>query len=99
MLALSTLAHDDEISITQTSTGRVEKFPVHVTVNREVPLWAYHLEPDHYEVSHGEWRIDFQIVDGIAESAGPGAGSVHLRGTVMRKSSARRPQSPGSARP
>lgn len=79
-LALSTLSHDDRISIRRESTGQVERFRAPSTAAREVPLWKLNLEPDRYEIRHGESTVVLQIVDGIAEGAGPGAGSVHHRG-------------------
>ena len=79
-LALSTLSDDDRISIRRASTGQVERFRVSSAATREVPLWALKLEPDRYEIQHGESKVALQIVDGIAEAAGPGAGAVHHRG-------------------
>lgn len=79
-LALSTLSDDDRISIARESTGQVETFSVPATSNRELPLWQLGLQPDRYEISHGESRVSLQIVDGVAEAAGPGAGTIHHRG-------------------
>lgn len=79
-LALSTLTDDDRISITRMSTGQVERFRANAGENREVPLWQLRLEPDSYEIQHGESKVVLQIVDGIAEAAGPGAGSIRHRG-------------------
>jgi hypothetical protein len=79
-LALSTVTDDDRISLLRPSTGQVERFRVTESANREVPLWKLQLEPDVYEIRHGESMVTLQIVDGIAEAAGPGAGTVRLRG-------------------
>lgn len=79
-LALSSLSDDDRISIRRESTGQVERFRAPSTAAREVPLWKLHLEPDRYVIRHGESTVALQIVDGIAEAAGPGAGSVRQRG-------------------
>lgn len=79
-LALSTLSDDDQISIRRASTGQVERFRATLGATREVPLWKLSLEPDRYEIQHGESKVALQIVDGIAEEAGPGAGTVHHRG-------------------
>ena len=79
-LALSTLCDDERISITMESTGKTERFRVDIMGNREIPLWTLELEPDRYEVRHGESSVWLQIVDGIAEQAGQGSGSIELRG-------------------
>jgi hypothetical protein len=79
-LALSTLSDDDHISIRRASTSQVERFRATSGATREVPLWKLNLEPDRYEIQHGESKVALQIVDGIAEAAGPGAGTVHHRG-------------------
>jgi hypothetical protein len=75
-VALSALSDDDRISITRVSTGQVERFRAVSGATREVPLWKLRLEPDRYEIQHGESKVSLQIVDGIAEAAGPGAGTV-----------------------
>jgi hypothetical protein len=79
VLALSTLTEDDRISISRESSGQVEVLRVPAGANREFPLWQLQLEPDRYEIHHGESRVELQIVDGIAEAAGPGAGTVRHR--------------------
>jgi hypothetical protein len=79
-LALSTLTDDERISITRLSTGQVERFRATPGENREVALWQLRLEPDRYEIQHGDSKVLLQIVDGIAEAAGPGAGTVRHRG-------------------
>lgn len=79
-LALSTLSEGDSVLIRRESTGEVERLRVPNSTGREIPLWPYHLPPDTYEVRHGNSRVALQIVDGIAEAAGPGAGSIHQRG-------------------
>lgn len=77
-LALSSLTDDTFIKIRQASSGTTERFRVAVAANNEVPLWQLRLEPDLYEITHGESTVRLQIVDGIAEAAGPGAGTVQL---------------------
>jgi hypothetical protein len=77
-VALSTLTEEDQISITRLSTGQVERLRA-AAANREVPLWHLRLEPDRYEIRHGDSSVSLQIVDGIAEAAGPGAGTVRHR--------------------
>lgn len=79
-LALSTIAEDDQISVCRESTGQTERFRLEAGTNREFALRKLHLEPDTYDIRHGESRVTLQIVDGIAESAGPGAGTVVHRG-------------------
>lgn len=79
-LALSTLSDDDRISIRRESTGEVEVFRSPTNTAREVPLSTLRLEPDRYEIRHGESKVSLQIVDGIAEAAGPGAGTIRHRG-------------------
>lgn len=75
-LGLSSLCDDDRISIMRESTRQVERFRVAPGESREIPLWSLKLEPDRYKVQHGESSVWLQIVDGIAEEAGPGAGTV-----------------------
>lgn len=84
-LALSTLSDDDRISIRRASTDQVERFRAASGASREVPLWKLGLEPDRYEIQHGQSKVVLQIVDGIAEAAGPGAGTVrhHGRGQAV----------------
>ncbi len=77
---MSTLSDDDRISVRRESTGQVERFRAPSGATRELPLWKLNLEPDRYEIQHGESKVALQIVDGIAEAAGPGAGSVHHGG-------------------
>ncbi len=77
-LALSSLSDEETITMTRASTGQTERFKVPVGSNREVPLWLLHLDPDLYEIQHGDSRVTVKIVDGIAEAAGPGAGTITL---------------------
>jgi hypothetical protein len=79
-LALSTVSDDDRISIERLETGQVERFRVLDTDKREISLWRLRLEPGRYEIRHGESTVTLQIVDGMAEVAGPGAGTVVQRG-------------------
>ena len=79
-LGLSNLNDERHIEICRESTGKVERFLISDIARGEVPLWPYRLEPDRYEVRHGESRVKFQIVDGIVEAAGPGAGTIHHGG-------------------
>ena len=79
-LALSTLSENDSVLVRRESTGEVERIRVPNSADREIPLWPYHFPPDTYEVRHGDSRVTLQIVDGIAEAAGPGAGSIRQRG-------------------
>jgi hypothetical protein len=48
----------------------------------EVPLWEERLEPGSYKIRQGPATVALEIVDGIAEEAGPGAGSVRLGGNI-----------------
>lgn len=77
-LALSSLVADREVTITQESTGKTETLRVGENREEEIPLWKFQLAPGTYTANHGETSVKFQIVDGIAEVAGPGAGSIHL---------------------
>jgi hypothetical protein len=79
-LALSTLIEDDHILIRRESTGDVERISIPSTANREIPLWPYQLVPDTYDVHHGDSKVRLQIVDGIVDAAGPGAGTIHHKG-------------------
>jgi hypothetical protein len=79
-VALSTMTDAGWISITRVSTGEVEELRVPDGGNREVPLWHLQLEPDQYDIQHGDSIVALQIVEGIAEAAGQGAGSVTHRG-------------------
>ena len=56
------------------------RLSVRDNTNHEVPLWPLQLVPDAYELRHGGSRIKLQVVDGIAETAGPGAGTVRYKG-------------------
>ena len=48
----------------------------------EVPLWEECLEPGQYRIRQGVVTVALEIVDGIAEEAGRGAGSVRLDGNI-----------------
>jgi hypothetical protein len=84
-LALSSLSDEDTITVTRSSTRHTERFKVEAGPSREVPLWLLRLDPDTYEIRHGESKVTLKIVDGIAEAAGPGAGTIKLgaRGTTV----------------
>jgi hypothetical protein len=45
-----------------------------------MPLWPYRLTPGAYRFRHGDSEVKLQIVDGIVEAAGPGAGNIHHKG-------------------
>ena len=77
-VALSTLSTEERFTIKELESG--ETIALSVTENLEFPLWQLPLEPGSYEVEHGESKVVFQIVDGIAEVAGPGFGDVVQRG-------------------
>jgi hypothetical protein len=79
-LALSTVSDDDHITIRRESTGQTVRLRADIGANREFALGQLQLQPDRYEIRHGESKVTLQIVDGIAESAGPGVGSVVHRG-------------------
>jgi hypothetical protein len=81
-LALSTVAsREHAVLIRRVSDGRVERLSITEAANREIPLWQLRLEPDRYEISHGQSTVTLQIIDGIAEAAGPGVGTIAHRGT------------------
>lgn len=77
-LALSSFVPDSKVTITQQATGESETINVGSNRDAEIPLWKFQLEPGAYRVQHGETFVAFQIVDGIAEQAGPNAGSIQL---------------------
>ena len=79
-LAPSTVSTAEAITITRRSTGEVERLKVPDSADAEIPLWMLRLAPDVYDVRHGESRATLQIVDGIAEIAGPGTGTVSHSG-------------------
>lgn len=79
-LALSSLCNDERLSITKESTGEIEQFRITALASRELPLSILQLEPDRYKITHGESSVSVTIVDGIADEAGPGAGTVFTRG-------------------
>jgi hypothetical protein len=79
-LALSSVSEDDHITIRRESTGETVRLRADIGGNRELRLGQLQLQPDRYEIRHGESRVTLQIVDGIAESAGPGVGRVVHRG-------------------
>lgn len=74
-VALSSVANDPWVVVKRLGTNQEER--LRADERREIELWRLQLEPDRYEVAHGQSRAVFQIVDGIAETAGPGAGTVH----------------------
>lgn len=77
-LALSSLSDGDTITMTRASTRQSERFKAQAGPSREVPLWLLHLEPDTYEIQHGDSKVTLKVVDGIADAAGPGAGTIKL---------------------
>ena len=79
-LALSTVYSEDLITVTTLQTGEVKPFLVERSVAGEIPLWELCLDPGRYEIRHGDSTVTLQIVDGIADAAGPGAGTVVQRG-------------------
>jgi hypothetical protein len=79
-LVLSSLVEDDEFKVEDVETGTWNTYRVPDDQNREAPLWELKLEPGDYDVTHGSVSIRFTIVDGIAETAGPGVGSITHKG-------------------
>ena len=51
-----------------------------VATGIEFPLGALQLRAGHYEIRYGPARIDFDLVDGIVETAGEGVGTVETAG-------------------
>ena len=51
-----------------------------VATGTEFPLGALQLGAGHYEIRYGPARIDFDLVDGIVETAGEGVGMVETAG-------------------
>lgn len=80
-VAPSVLTDDRRISIERVIDRHVVRVSADAAENGEYPLWELHLEPGIYEISQGESRVRLQIVDGIAETAGPGAGEITQRGS------------------
>lgn len=80
-LALNTLGGEEPVLLLRESTGVEEQIVFSTPADREIPLWPLHLDPDTYGISHGLSRVRLQIIDGIADAAGPGVGSIHQRGS------------------
>jgi hypothetical protein len=81
------LTDDPDVWVTELRTGCCERFRAPEGSVRELPLWKLPLHLGEYEISHGGSKIKLQIVDGIAEMAGKGWGTIchHGRdGTVVR---------------
>ena len=53
-----------------------------VATGSEFPLGALQLTAGHYEIKYGPARIDFDLIEGIVETAGEGAGTVETAGIV-----------------
>lgn len=53
-----------------------------VATGSEFPLGALKLDSGHYEIKYGPARIDFDLIEGIVETAGEGAGSIETAGVV-----------------
>jgi hypothetical protein len=53
-----------------------------VATGSEFPLGALQLNAGHYEIKYGPSRIDFDLIEGIVETAGEGAGTVETAGVV-----------------
>jgi hypothetical protein len=49
----------------------------------EFPMGKLRLDPGHYEIEYGPARIDFDLIDGIVETAGEGAGTIATGGDVV----------------
>lgn len=79
-VALSDLVDSEELLIREVSTNEVLPLDAASADSREVPLWGLGLEPGHYEIKHGESTLHMQVVDGIAETAGAGVGTVTQAG-------------------
>jgi hypothetical protein len=79
-LALSSLCNEERLSILRESTGQVEWFRITALESREIPLSVLQLEPDRYKITHGDSSVSVTIVDGIADEAGIGAGTVATPG-------------------
>ncbi len=77
-VALSSLVSDPRLTITHEESGMAETLHVGENHDEEIPLWNLQLAPGNYRIQHGETTVSFTIVDGIAEVAGPGAGTVAL---------------------
>jgi hypothetical protein len=91
-LALSTLCDDEHLTLTKTSTGESHKIRISALASKEVDLSVFNLAPGTYEITHGDSSVSITIVDGIADEAGPGAGTVcainedgvEVRGTILQ---------------
>jgi hypothetical protein len=79
-LVLSSLVEDDEFRLANVKTGSWKAYQVPPDQHREAALWELKLEPGDYDVTHGTVSIRFTIVDGIAETAGPGVGTITHKG-------------------
>ena len=78
-VALSSVADVRHVLLRQLDTGKEERLSA--GEGWEVELWRLHLAPGSYEVIHGESKASFQILDGIVEAAGQGAGTIKHSGS------------------
>jgi hypothetical protein len=53
-----------------------------VATGSEFPIGALELESGHYEIKYGPASIDFDLIEGIVETAGEDAGSIETDGVV-----------------
>ncbi len=53
-----------------------------IATGSEFPIGALKLDAGHYEIKYGPARIDFDLVDGIVETAGESAGTISSDGVV-----------------
>ncbi len=75
-VALNDLGEAFELLVHSTESEDVWRVDLSKTQSREIPLWNMGLTPGRYLVAYGESTVGLQIVDGIAEAAGPGSGSI-----------------------
>ena len=53
-----------------------------VATGSEFPMGALKLDSGHYEIKYGPARIDFDLIEGIVETAGEGTGTIDSDGVV-----------------
>ena len=64
------------------SKGDSDAAHTFVATGSEFPIGALELESGHYEIKYGPARIDFDLIEGIVETAGEDAGSIETDDVV-----------------
>lgn len=77
-LALPENIEDRTFAIRKAGTVDAHNFSA---AGSEFPIGELHLSSGHYEVTYGPARVEFDLIDGIVETAGEGAGTITTGGS------------------